>query len=665
MILTLTVLAGILSLGNGNSQEPQEPPRQKDLTELTIDELMNVEITTPSRKEQKLIDTPSAVFVILPDDIRRSGARSIPEALRMAPGLEVAQLDASKWAISCRGFNGRFANKLLVLMDGRSVYTPIFSGVYWDVQDPLLEDIERIEVIRGPGATMWGANAVNGVINIITKPAQATQGGYAEGGVGTNLRDFGGVRYGGELGDDAHYRAYGKYLDHAGFDPGHDNWWMARAGFRTDWKANDTQTITAIGDVYEGREGERVTIPSLTPPFSESFDQHLPIRGGNLLARWTLKSPGGSVANVQTYYESTVRSGGALLFEHRDTADVSADHRFSTWSGNELLWGGEFRFTRDHIRGSSTAQFDPEDRDAIIASGFIQDEITLVKDRLRAAVGSKFEYNTFSRKWEPVEVQPSVRISWTPEPDQAVWAAISRAVRTPSRGEADARLNVAAAPGPTEIALVGNRNFESEKVLALELGYRVQPVEALWLDLAGFYNFYSDLQTFEPGTPFLEATPAPPHAVQPFIIDNRMSGTSYGIEVAARAQPVAGWRIQAAYTFLQLNLDPAPDSRDPAAKHAEHESPRNQFYLRSSWDLPSNIQLDVMPRYVGPLAALGVDAYVELDARVAWRPWPNGEISLAGQNLLHRSHFEFTPSLVFTDASAVERGGYLMMTVRF
>jgi len=642
----------------------QEQPKPKDLTELTIEELMKVELTTPSRKEQKLIDTPSAVFVILPEDIRRSGARSIPDALRMAPGIQVAELDANKWAVSSRGFNGRFANKLLVLMDGRSVYTPIFSGVYWDVQDTLLEDIERIEVIRGPGATMWGANAVNGVINIITKPTIDTQGGHAEAGVGTDLRDFAGFRYGGSAGDGVGYRGYGKYLDHVGFDPGHDDWWMARAGFRTDWKASDTQTVTALGDIYDGREGERVTIPTLTAPFTQSFNQHVPVQGANLLARWTLKNPDGSQINVQSYYEYTLRLG-KLVDERRDTMDVSADHRFRPLSSHELIWGGEFRFTRDDIEGSPTVQFDPQSRDAIIASGFLEDEITLVRERLRLAVGSKFEYNTFSRRMEPVEVQPHVRLAWTPDTNHAVWASASRAVRTPSRGEVDARLNFAVQPGPVEFALMNSHDFQSEKVVALELGYRVHPLEEVSIDVAGFYNLYDDLRTFEPGTPFLEATPAPPHTVVPLFIDNRLAGTSYGVEVSVKAQPMAGWRVQAAYTFLRINLDPESGSRDPQAESPEHESPRSQFYLRSSWDLPSNIQLDVMPRYVGGLSALGVNPIVELDARLAWRPWPNGEISLNGRNLIHRRHFEFTPSLVFTEATEVERGGYLMMTVRF
>jgi iron complex outermembrane receptor protein len=625
---------------------------------------MKVEITTPGRKGEKLIDTPAAVFVILPEDIRRSGARSIPDALRMAPGIQVAQLDANKWAVSSRGFNGRFSNKLLVLMDGRSVYTPIFSGVYWDAQDTLLEDIERIEVIRGPGATMWGANAVNGVINIITKPASDTPNAYAEGGVGTELRDFAGGRYGGSFGEGAHYRAYAKYIDHVGNDHSHDDWWMVRSGFRTDVRLNETQTVTALGDIYDGRLGERVTIPSLTPPFSQSFNQHVPTRGANLLARWNFKNSGGSEVNVQTYYESTLREGG-ILDERRDTMDVSADHRFHPLSGHEVIWGGEFRFTRDNLDGSPTVVFDDDSRAAVIASGFLQDEVTLVKQRLRLAVGSKFEYNTFSRRSDPVEIQPSVRLTWTPDPSHAVWTSASRAVRTPSRGEADARLNVAAQPGPTEVALFNSSAFESEKVVALELGYRVQVVEEVSVDIAGFYNRYDDLRTFEPGTPFVETTPAPPHTVLPFFIDNKMHGSSYGVEVAVKAQPMAGWRLQAAYTFLRLNLNPDTGSLDPQAEAPEHESPRSQFYLRSSWDLPENLQLDVMPRYVGGLSALDVSPFVELDARLAWRPLPTTELSLTGQNLIHRSHMEFSPSLVFTDAAAVERGGYLMLSVRF
>jgi iron complex outermembrane receptor protein len=670
VLLILTLLALALSAQGAPAAQdpppdpPQEAPKPGDLTGLSLEDLMKVEITTPARKEQKLIDTPSAVFVILPEDIRRSGARSIPEALRMAPGLEVAQLDANKWAISSRGFNGRFANKLEVLMDGRSVYTPTFSGVYWDVQDTFMEDIERIEVIRGPGATMWGSNAVNGVINIITKPASDTQGIAANGGVGTDHRDFAGARYGGAAGDAVHYRAYAKYQDDVGYDPGHDNWWMARAGFRTDAKVAEQQTLMTLGDIYDGREGERVTIPSLTPPFTQSYNQHVPVRGGDLLARWTYKTPGGSQVNVQSFFESTLREGG-IVNEDRNTMDVSMDHRFSPLEGNELIWGGEFRFTRDTITGSDTAEFNPADRDAVIASGFLQDEITIVKDRLHFALGSKFEYNSFSRHETPVEVQPSARLAWTPDPVHAVWASAGRAVRTPSRGEADARLIVAAAPGPTEFALTHSHDFESEKLTALELGYRVQPLNELSFDVATFYNLYNDLQTFEPSTPFLETTPGPPHTVVPLIIDNRMAGRSYGVEVSAVGQPLPYWRMQLAYTFLQIHLAPAPGSLDPQAKSAEHESPVNQVFFRSSWDLPENLQLDLMPRYVGVLSSINVPAYTELDARLAWRARPNTEVSVVGQNLIHRRHFEFAPALLFTEASAVERGGFLMLSVRF
>jgi iron complex outermembrane receptor protein len=670
MLLTLTFLAlGLPAFEPPAGQDlppssSQEPPKAGDLTELSLEDLMKVEITTAARKEQKLIDTPSAVFVILPEDIRRSGARSIPEALRMAPGLQVAQLDANKWAISSRGFNGRFADKLLVLMDGRSVYTPIFSGVYWDIQDTMMEDIERIEVIRGPGATLWGSNAVNGVINIITKPASDTPGVAANAGVGTNHRDFASARYGGAIDDSVHYRAYAKYLDDIGYDPGHDNWWMARAGFRTDATPGEHQNITAIGDMYEGREGETLTIPSLIPPFTQSINQHVPVSGGNLLARWSYTTPEGSRLTLQSYAESTVRLGG-ILNEHRETMDVSLEHHISPLEGNDVVWGGEYRFTRDELTGSDTVQFDSDSRDAIIASGFIQDEITIVKERLRFALGSKFEYNTFSRRETPVEVQPSARVAWTPDPVHAVWASAGRAVRTPSRGESDARLNVAALPGPTEVALMHNRDFVSEKLTAVELGYRVQPLTEISLDVAGFYNFYDDLQTFEPGTPFLETTPAPPHAVQPLNIDNKMRGHTYGIEVSALGQPFPFWRMQLAYTFLRMDLLPEPGSRDPQATSAEHESPGNQVYFRSSWDLPQNLQLDVMPRYVGVLSSLDVPAYFELDARLAWRPLARTEVSLTGQNLVHRRHFEFAPALVFTEASAVERGGFLMVSVKF
>ena len=645
---------------------PQEPPRPSDLTGLTIEELMKVEITTPARKEQKLMDTPSAVFVILPEDIRRSGARSIPEALRMAPGLQVARLDANKWAISSRGFNSRFSNKLLVLMDGRSVYTPLFSGVFWDVQDTLLDDIERIEVIRGPGATVWGANAVNGVINIITKPARQTRGIYGAGGLGTDLKDFASARYGGPSGDeeDLYYRAYGKYQNHDGFKGGHDDWFMTRAGFRTDYKIDDGQTLTALGDLYGGEVGERVTVPTLTAPFSRTFNQHSDVTGANILGRWTLKTSHESQLSIQSWFEHTNRENEVVM-ERRNTFEVMLDHRFSPLSGHDLCWGAEFRFTDDHTEGSESVQFDPEHRHAVIGSIFLQDEMTLVPDRLRFTLGCKFEYNTFSRRNRTVEPQPNVRLAWTPDPAHAVWVSSAWAVRTPSRAEIDASAIVAVDPvGPTAFTLIGNREFDPEEVVALEAGYRMQPLEEISFDLAAFVNLYDDLRTFEPGAPFPVATPVP-HVVLPLDNSNRMTGRSYGVELSVATRPFPWWKLQASYTFLSINLVPDGDSRDPTAESIEHENPANQVHLRSSWDLGADIDLDVIPRYVSGLSALNVEPYVELDARLAWRPWKNGEVSLTGQNLLHRSHMEFAPSIVSTEPTKPERGGYLMAAVRF
>jgi iron complex outermembrane receptor protein len=648
-------------------QDPsaQEQPRPPDLTGLTIEELMKVEITTPGRKEQKLMDTPSAVFVILPEDIRRSGARSIPEALRMAPGLQVAQLDASKWAISARGFNGRFSNKLQVLMDGRSVYTPIFSGVFWDVQDTLLEDIERIEVIRGPGATVWGANAVNGVINIITKPASQTRGVYGEGGVGSELRDFASARYGGPSGQDSdvYYRAYGKYQNHDGFG-GHDDWFMARAGFRTDYAVDDGQTLTFVGDLYEGEVGDRITVPTLTPPFSLTFNEHTPVRGGNLLGRWTYKSSPKSELAIQTWFESTYRRNN-VVFDRRNTIDLMLDHRFEPIAGQDFSWGAEFRFSDDEILGSESVQFDPVSRDAAVGSVYAQDEMTLVRDRLRFILGVKFEYNTFSRQARALEVQPNARLAWTPHAAHAVWLSAARAVRTASRAEADARAIIAVDPvGPTAVTLIGNHSFKPEELLALEAGYRVQPLEEISFDLATFVNLYDDLRTFEPGAPFPVATPVP-HVVLPLNNSNQMMGRTCGVELAVTTRPFPWWKMQMAYSFLYMNLVPDSSSRDPQAESIEHENPANTVYLRSSWDLGADVDLDVIPRYVSGLSALDVAPYVELDARLAWRPWKNGEVSLTGQNLLHRSHMEFAPSILSTEPTKPERGGYLMVAVRF
>ncbi len=661
--LLALLLVSLLALA-GRAAELAATPAGPDFGNMSLDQLMNYPVTSPTKHEGKLSETPAAIEVITQEDIRRSGVTSIPEALRMAPGLEVAKVDAHTWAISSRGFNDVFANKLLVLQDGRSVYTPLFSGVFWDVQDTLLEDIDRIEVIRGPGAALWGANAVNGVINIITKKASDTQGLLIAGGAGTEERGFGGFRYGGKAGENLYFRLYGKYFDRddsvfANGASAADAWHMGREGFRMDWVASAENLVTLQGDFYSGTANQIFTnaTPSPTPPFIEAVRDQIELTGGNVLGRWSHNFSADSEAKLQLYYDRTSRDT-AIFKETRDTFDLDSQHRFPLGDRNDVSWGAGYRLAADRVGSSFTIALNPDHRTTQLLSTFVQDEITLVRDRLRLTLGSKFEHNDFTG----FEIQPSGRLSWIPTERQTVWASVSRAVRTPSRAEDDIRL-VQLTPNPVVFGSIqGSRSFESEKLTAYELGYRLRPHSRVSLDLALFYNAYDDLRSIEPGG----IVPGPPGlGTVPATLANKLHGETYGAEFAPSWQATDWWRLQAAYTYLQMQLHRDPGSGDTTSESNERRSPRHQFSLRSVMDLPYRVQFDWGVRYVDSLPAINVASYVTMDARLGWRPTQNLELSLVGQNLLANRHAEFRPSSITTQATEVERSVYGRITLRF
>jgi iron complex outermembrane receptor protein len=471
---------------------------------MSVQDLMNIEVSSVSRREQKLSDAAAAVFVITREDIRRSGATSIPEVLRMAPGLEVAHIDANKWAISSRGFNSRFANKLLVLMDGRTVYTPLYSGVFWDVQDTMLEDIDRIEVIRGPGATLWGANAVNGVVNIITKSAEDTRGGLVVAGSGSEERGFGAVRYGGRIREDAFWRVYAKSFSRdGGVDAsdrdGADDWDAFRGGFRLDWRPTGEDIFTFEGDAYKEDAGQTLRLPLLRQPFLAFLDDSAGIEGTDLLAKWEHTFSSSSSIGIQLYYDR-MKIEDILLTESRDTFDIELQHCFRTLERHEFIWGLGYRLYRDSVENTFQTALDPAGKDAHLFSVFLQDDISLIKEKLHLILGAKIEHNDYTG----FEIQPNARLIWTPHVRHTLWAAVSRAVRTPSRTEEDGRLNISVlppfapgnpSPNPGIVSVFGNRDFLSEELIAYELGYRVHPVTELSFDLAVFYNDYDHLRT--------------------------------------------------------------------------------------------------------------------------------------------------------------------------
>lgn len=627
---------------------------------------LQMEVTTVSRQKSTVGRSPAAVFVISSEMIRRSGARSVPEVLRLAPGVQVARLDANKWSISIRGFNGRFANKLLVQIDGRSVYTPLFAGVFWDVQDVLLEDVERIEVIRGPGATIWGANAVNGVINIITRKAADTQGVYVMGGAGTEQRGFGGARYGGTIGDNMAYRVYGKWSDRdRGFAPNdnaHDDWRQVRTGFRLDWNATCADTVTFQGDYYDGFSGQRNLLPAPTmpPAFVQVVDDDFHVSGGNVLGRWTHQLADDSDWTVQLYYDRTERSLNTTNFsEDRDTFDLDFQYRVPIGADHRVIMGAGYRLSEDSISNAQTLAFLPPQRSLSLFSYFIQDEVTLLDDLLYLTAGSKFQHNDFTG----FEIQPTARLLWTPTERHSIWAAVSHAVRTPSRGDDDTVLTVLPQsipplPPPTFTVINGNRAFDSEELTAFEFGYREQPTKEFSWDLAVFLHEYRNLSGSTPGMPFGGAGfPLVGPSFLPLNISNTGDGFTYGFELASSLTLSPTWRVSGAYSFLRMDLD-----QDPS----EGNSPRNQAYVMSSWDVSDDVELDVTARYVDELSGFPIDSYFASDVRLGWQLTPTMEFSLVARHLLDAEHPEYGfDSFTGNIATEVQREMYGMISVRY
>jgi iron complex outermembrane recepter protein len=650
----------------------------EDLTDLSLEQLMDIEIVSVSKKGQKVSDVAAAIYVITQDDIRRSGATCIAEALRMAPGVNVGRIGSHKWSISVRGFQEQLVSKLLVMIDGRSVYTPTFSGTYWDMKDYLLEDVERIEIIRGPGATIWGANAVNGVINIITKHSRDTQGGLLTAGGGDEDQALAGTRYGGRIGE-AYYRIYAKYNERDSMPinnivmdgDAHDDWDVLRGGGRIDWQMSEQDHLTLQGDIHYSNISQigwfgDVTVPSYNylPVIEDK------VTGGNLMGRWTHNMADNSEFTLQLYYDRTQRND-ASIDEVRDTIDIDFNHVFGLGERHSLIWGLGYRRSQDSMERSWSVDFDPMEKNDDLASLFIQDEITLIEERLKLTLGSKFEYNDYTG----FEVQPSARLLWTLNDRQSIWASVSRAVRTPSRVDSDMTARAMILPPNTvfpgqplgAFRLQGNKDIDSEQMIAYELGYRIQVNPQLRLDLAGYYNVYDDLIFLGDGrvaTPFMEDG----LLIFPVVFDNLKGGEIYGFELTADWRPFSCWQLSSSYSYSEMDLDRSPRNR---AEGMEKQTPRNQFNIRSYLNLPHNIDFDTTLYYVdcisvpsSHLFSADMPSYIRLDARVAWHPSDNLELSVAAQNLLdpdHPEHYEGT----FGTSAYIERSIYGKLTWRF
>jgi iron complex outermembrane recepter protein len=645
----------------------QESSGSRDLGDLSIEELMNESVTSVSKREQKLSQAAAALFVINQEDIRRSGALNIPDLLRMVPGLDVAQINANTWAISARGFNHQFSDKLLVLIDGRAVYTPTDGGVNWDTQDVPLEDIERIEVIRGPGATVWGANAVNGVINVITKQAKDTQGALMTAGGGTQEQAFGTAQYGGKIGEDASYRVFTKYLDHNDLPDltgqnTNDGWHLLHGGFRVDGSLTGNDSVTAQGDIYSGSEGAVIEhIASFSPAVNESVRKLADLSGGNILGRWNHVLANGSDTTVQAYFDRYIRSGPST-FEVRNTVDFDFQQHRRLGSRQDLVWGAGYRRSADQIGGTIDGAFVPAERTIQLFSAFVQDQITLAPERVFLTVGTKLEHNSFTG----FELEPSVRMTWTPSARDTVWAAVAEAARTPDRNDVNGDFNIVAFTlpngAPAELGIVGNPQQQSEHLLATDLGYRVQASSRVSVDVAMFYNRYRELRTLEPGAPFLETDPVP-HFDIPLVYSNQMHGTTEGLELSAHFKVTDRWTLSPGYALLHMNLRTEPGSQDTTSvADIEGSNPRHQAQLRSSVNLPHGLGWNTSLYFVDRLPAQQVPSYTRLDTQLIWRSTERLEWSLVGQNLLQNLHVESNDLVTSVNPAQVRRSVYAKFT---
>jgi iron complex outermembrane receptor protein len=616
---------------------------ENDLASLSLDELANIQITSVSKRAESLSDAAASVYVITNEDIHRAGAASLPEALRLAPNLEVAQTSAGDYSISARGFNSSSANKLLVLIDGRSVYTPLFSGVFWDVQNVMLEDIDRIEVISGPGGTLWGTNAVNGVINIITRSAKETQDTLVSLGAGNRENDAA-MRYGGTLGDDATYRVYGKYFDvkstqTANGTPKDDAWHMRQGGFRSDWNRRGDQ-VSVLGNAYSGSEGQ--PLPGTIVLSGQNFPLGItPVSGMNLTTRWTHLLNDDSSLSVQAYYDHTDRTVPPTFAEKLDIYDLEMQHTLRPIGAHALIWGASYRYAVDNVRNSQYVAFLPAHLDQKWASLFAQDEIALRND-LKLTIGTRFERNDYTGN----EFLPNIRLAWKLAPQHLLWTAASRAVRAPSRLDHDTFV-----PGAPPFLLNGGSTVRSEVAKVFEAGYRGQPAARLSYSLTVYHTIYDHLRTqqIDPSQTFL-------------FFSNDMEGKSDGIETWGTYQATSTWRLSAGFSALRERLRLKPGSNDVNAPLQSGLDPAHSLILRSSLDITPRSNVDAIVRHVSALSNPSVPQYTALDLHYGWRPRRNLELNITGRNLLDSGHGEFTDETTRTE---IGRSIFFNVVTRF
>jgi iron complex outermembrane recepter protein len=650
---------------------PQVSPT--DLATKSLEDLMNIQVTSVSKRGQNTSQVAAAVFVITQEDIRRSGATNIPDLLRMVPGLDVAQINGSTWAISARGFNQQFSNKLLVMIDRRVVYTSTFAGVFWDVLDLPLGDIDRIEVIRGSGGTIWGANAVNGVISIFTKKASDTHGAMVEAGGGNLEQGFGTFQYGGKLKSATDYRVYAKYFNQSPMldlngQNGADSWSGIRGGFRMDSAVSPKDSLVLEGNLFNGQEGEfGFFLPSVTSPALIPVSEQIHSTDGSIQVEWNRVHSQQSDSSLMIAYGRFTRND-PLNPETRDTVDLDFQHHTVWGTRQDIVWGFGYRYTTDDIGGSLTVEMVPGMRQLNLFDGFVQDEIRLVGDLLYLTAGTKIERNDYTG----LEIMPSIRATCLPREHDMLWGAISRSLRAPSRNDTDLLLNFGTVGTPDLQRLLGNPNFQDERLIDFEAGYRTTLARRLSLDAAVYFTDYDNLQTTEPLTPFFEPTPLPAHEVQPFMYENLMFGKTHGIELAANWKLSDRWTLSPGYAFEELHMHTDPASADTqTGPFVEGAAPRNSAQLRSHVEAYHGVAWDASVYYLdqlnhqGPLGDVTIPAYTRLDTGLTWQLRESVTLNVVGQNLLRDHHLEFIDIDGSLQSGQIKRSGYAKLAWRF
>lgn len=640
------------------------------LKTLSLENLMQVEVYSASKYAENLANVAASMYVITNEDIRRSGARTLPDLLRGVPGLSVANIDGHSWAVTARGFNGMFANKLLVLMDGRTLYTSLYSGVYWDMQDTMLEDIERIEIIRGPGASIWGANAVNGVINIITRHAEDTEGVYLQAGAGSTDKGSINARFGKSAGD-LSYRAYAKFFERDNFDANNavgehdDAWHTEKGGFRLDWTTAADYQITVLADTYQG------TADQILEDDNDLFYSNVDYSGGNLQFQLEKEQSDISTWSFQTYFDRSLRDDGNID-QTRTTWDFSFSHVYRPNNLHNLVWGGGYRHTADTTSANELGNINPNSADDQLFNLFVQDDLAFIDNELHLIIGSRFEHNDYT----DYEIQPTARLLWTPSLNHTLWAALSRAIRTPSRADrylditTDAGLTSyvvntptgsVSVPVQTFLDVSGNSDFDSETVVTYEIGYRTQLHEKFSVDASIFYNHYKNVRSQIAGAPIIDTSQLPYVMTIPITFENLLDIDTYGLEISSKFTINDQWRMTLNYSFLKMEAD-NDDQEDAFRERIVELSPEHELSLKSYIDLPYDLELDTSLYYFSQF--YNTPAHLRCDLRLGWNPTSEWELSIKGENLFDDRHREFPNNLGLV-SSDVPRSWFAEIKYRY